>query len=73
MLVLAVLGGIALVLALISASMQPDRRRLPAPTLDHEPRLLALVERLEATDRRREAACSLDYCAEHGRPHPRTS
>ena len=41
------------------------RRRLPPPTLDHEPRLLALVERVEAEERRQKAGCGLEVCSVH--------
>lgn len=62
--ILCGLIGVVCILVPVSPSPEP-RKRLPPPTLDHQPRLLALVERVEAADRRVEAGCGLEQCVEH--------
>ena len=65
--ILCGLIGVVCILVPVSPNRPPARKRLPASTRDHEPRLLALVERVEAEERRREGGCRLEQCAEHGK------
>ena len=63
-------GMLTLALAaifMVGDSDEPPKKphRLPPPTLDHEPRLLALVERVEAEERRQKAGCGLEVCSVH--------